>query len=198
MAGSIQGDINQMIGMVGALEGFSGVPQRRAAKKAHIEKEKATQAALDKREQVLAEAADVAGRGVQADVPGTVAYQTSQDIAKERTEVARQQFERNPSNDTYRKYSHLRSMAYGLPGLILPADEEEQSSAMDRVSRQQEAKKTQRRNFMSYLAQQSTSLGGTVGDLPMSLRRQIASQYNKSQRKTMMDRMDKEAKNGKQ
>ena len=198
MAGSIQGDINQIIGMVGALEGLSGVPQRRAAKKAEIEKEKAAQAALDKKEQVLAEAADVAGRGVQADVPGTVAYQTSEDIAKERTEVARQQFERNPSRDTYRKYSHLRSMAYGLPGLILPADEEEQSSAMDRVSRQQEAKKTQRRNFMSYLAQQSTSLGGTVGDLPMSLQRQIASQYSKSQRKTMMDRMDKEAKNGKQ
>ena len=198
MAGSIQGDINQIIGMVGALEGLSGVPQRRAAKKAEIEKEKAAQAALDKKEQVLAEAADVAGRGIQADVPGTVAYQTSEDIAKERTEVARQQFERNPSTDTYRKYSHLRSMAYDLRGLILPADEEEQSIAMDRVSRQQAAKKTQRRNFMSYLAQQSTSLGGTVGDLPMSLQRQIASQYNKTQRKTMMDRMDKEAKNGKQ
>ena len=192
MAGSIQGDINQIIGMVGALEGLSGVPQRRAAKKAEIEKEKAAQAALDKKEQVLAEAADVAGRGIQADVPGTVAYQTSEDIAKERTEVARQQFERNPSKDTYRKYSHLRSMAYGLPGLILPADEEEQSIAMDRVSRQQEAKKTQRRNFMSYLAQQ------TVGDLEMPIQKQIASQYSKSQRKTMMDRMDKEAKNGKQ
>lgn len=198
MAGSIQGDINQIIGMVGALEGLSGVPQRRAAKKAEIEKEKATQAALDKKEQVLAEAADVAGRGVQADVPGTVAYQTSQDIAKERTEVARQQFERNPSKDTYRKYSHLRSMAYELPGLILPADEEEQSSAMDRMGKQQEAKKTQRRNFMSYLAQQSTSLGGTVGDLSPDLQRQIASQYSKSQRRDMMDRMDKEAKNGKQ
>ena len=198
MAGTIQGDINQMIGMVGALEGLSGVPQRRAAKKAEIEKEKATQAALDKKEQVLAEAADVAGRGVQADVPGTVAYQTSEDIAKERTEVARQQFERNPSRDTYRKYSHLRSMAYGLPSLILPADEEEQSSAMDRMGKQQEAKKTQRRNFMDYLAKQSTPLGGTVGDLEMPLQRQIASQYSKSQRKAMMDRTDKEAKNGKQ
>ena len=89
-------------------------------------------------------------------------------------------------------------MAYGLPGLILPADEEEQSIAMDRVSRQQEAKKTQRRNFMSYLAQQSTSLGGTVGELPKFIQKQIASQYDKKQRKTMMDRMDKEAKNGKQ
>ena len=195
---NFQQAVNQTLSTAGVLAGLSGIPQRKAAEKAEIEKEKAAQAALDKKEQVLAEAADVAGRGVQADVPGTVAYQTSQDIAKERTEVARQQFERNPSNDTYRKYSHLRSMAYGLPGLILPADEEEQSIAMDRVSRQQEAMKTQRRNFMSYLAQQSTSLGGTVGDLPMPIQKQIASQYSKSQRKTMMDRMDKEAKNGKQ
>ena len=82
--------------------------------------------------------------------------------------------------------------------LQLPADEKKQSSAMDRVSRQQEAMKKQRRNFMSYLAQQSTSLGRTVGDLPMPVQKQIASQYSKSQRKTMMDRMDKEAKNGKQ
>ena len=82
--------------------------------------------------------------------------------------------------------------------LQLPADEGKQSSAMDRMSRQQEAMKKQRRNFMSYLAQQSTSFGGTVGDLPKPVQKQIASQYSKSQRKTMMDRMDKEAKNGKQ
>ena len=45
---------------------------------------------------------------------------------------------------------------------------------------------------MSYLSQQS------VGDLPKETQKQIASQYNKKQRKTMMDRMDEEAKNGKQ
>lgn len=195
---NFQSSINQMLGTAGVLAGLSGIPQRKAAEKAEIEKEKATQAALDKREQVLAEAADVAGRGIQADVPGTVAYQTSQDIAKERAEVARQQFERNPSRDTYRKYSMLRSMGYNMPISILPADEEAQSSAMDRVGKQQEAMKKQKRNFMDYLAQQSTSLGGTIGDLPKDLQKQIASQYTKSQRKTMMDKMDKEAKNGKQ
>ena len=63
---------------------------------------------------------------------------------------------------------------------------------MDRMSRQQEAKKTQRRNFMSYLTQQ------TIGDLSPDIQKQIASQYNKKQRKTMMDRIDEEAKNGKQ
>lgn len=82
-------------------------------------------------------------------------------------------------------------MAYAEPYRTLHYDEGKQSSAMDRMSRQQEAKKTQRRNFMSYLAQR------TVGDLSPDVQKQIASQYNKKQRKTMMDKMDEEAKNGK-
>ena len=89
-------------------------------------------------------------------------------------------------------------MAYSEPFRTLNDDEKKQSTAMDRMSRQQEAKKTQRRNFMSYLAQQPTSLDKTVGDLPKDVQKQIASQYSKSQRRTMMNRMDKEAKNGKQ
>lgn len=56
----------------------------------------------------------------------------------------------------------------------------------------QEAKKKQRRNFMSYLAQQPTSLGGTVGDLPKDMQKQIASQYSKADRRKLMDQMDKE------
>ena len=80
--------------------------------------------------------------------------------------------------------------------------EEQQELAMKKVSEKAQAKKTQRRNFMDYLKKQPVSLGGTssgtVGDLPKPLQKQIASQYTKSQRKTMMDRMDKEAKNGKQ
>ena len=195
---NFQQSVNQALSTAGALAGLSGIPQKKAAEKAEIEKEKAEQAKLEEKEQVLAEQADIAGKDDRVNIPGTTQFKIFRDIAREAAEVARQQFERNPSNDTYRKYSHLRSMAYGLPGLILPADEEEQSIAMDRVSRQQEAKKTQKRNFMSYLAQQSTSLGGTVGDLPKDLQKQIASQYSKSQRKTMMDRMDEEAKNGKQ
>lgn len=79
----------------------------------------------------------------------------------------------------------------------LANDTAKQQKAQTQMEVQKEAKKTQRRNFMDYLSKQPTSLGGTVGDLPKPLQRQIASQYNKSQRKTMMDRMDKEAKNGK-
>ena len=83
-------------------------------------------------------------------------------------------------------------------GIKLQRDKVKQELAQKQMKQQQEAKKTQRRNFMDYLSKQTTSLGGTVGDLPKDLQKQVASQYSKSQRKTMMDRMDKEAKNGKQ
>ena len=83
-------------------------------------------------------------------------------------------------------------------GIKLQRDKVKQELAQNQMKQQQEAKRTQRRNFMDYLAKQSSSLGGTIGELPESTQKQIASQYSKSQRKTMMDRMDKEAKNGKQ
>lgn len=73
---------------------------------------------------------------------------------------------------------------------------ERQNQAKKKVEEVKQAKKTQRRNFMDYLKKQETSLGGTVGDLPPAMQKQIASTYTKSQRKTMMDRMDREAGNG--
>ena len=83
-------------------------------------------------------------------------------------------------------------------GIKLQRDKVKQELAQKQMKQQQEAKKTQRRNFMDYLSKQTTSLGGTIGDLPKETQKQIASQYSKSQRKAMMDRMDKEAKNGTQ
>ena len=73
---------------------------------------------------------------------------------------------------------------------------QKQKVATKKVEEVKQAKKTQRRNFMDYLKKQETSLGGTVGELPPAIQKQIASTYTKSQRKTMMDRMDREAGNG--
>lgn len=78
---------------------------------------------------------------------------------------------------------------------------ERQKQANTKAAEVKKAKteqKTRRRNFMrDYLAKQETSLGGTVGELPPAMQKQIASQYSKSQRRAMMDRMDREAKDGK-
>lgn len=82
-------------------------------------------------------------------------------------------------------------------GIKLQRDKLRQELAQKQMMQQQEAKKTQRRNFMDYISSMPSSFGGTVGQLPKDMQKQIASTYTKSQRKTMMDRMDKEKANGK-
>lgn len=80
----------------------------------------------------------------------------------------------------------------------LLAKQEEANKKAEQVKKAKTEQKTRRRNFMrDYLAKQETSLGGTVGELPLAMQKQIASQYSKSQRKQMMDLMDREAKDGK-
>ena len=69
---------------------------------------------------------------------------------------------------------------------------DKQKQAADKVKQVQQAKKTQRRNFMAYLGKMETSLGGTVAELPKSVQHEIAKTYTRSQRKTIMDRMDRE------
>ncbi len=72
--------------------------------------------------------------------------------------------------------------------------QQRQEEANKKVKQQQVAKKTQRRNFMSYLQKQPIAGGGTVGELPIQAQKQIASQYSKSDRKKLMDAMDMESK----
>ena len=82
--------------------------------------------------------------------------------------------------------------------MYVSRDESKMTSSNQRAQKQVKAKASQRRNFKTYLAQQPTSLGGTVGDLSPDLQKKIASQYSRSDRRRMMDQMDREAKNGKQ
>lgn len=63
-----------------------------------------------------------------------------------------------------------------------------------------QGKTVQRRRFSEYLAKMPISLGSEtrkIGELPPEMQKQIGATYNKSQRKKIMDAMDKEANNGK-
>ena len=76
---------------------------------------------------------------------------------------------------------------------------EMQQQAMDKMSRQSEAKKEQRRNFMDYISKMPT-LGETVGSIDArhpGFAKKIAAQYNEKDRKRIMNQMDKEESNGK-
>lgn len=115
-------------------------------------------------------------------------------ISKDDLGIKERRYQLDPSQKNYDAVMKARSrQSYFEKKYSL---EERQNQAMKRMSEQAQAKKTQRRKFMDYLAKQPTSLGGTVGELPKPLQKQVASQYTRSQRKEMMDRMDREANNG--
>lgn len=70
-------------------------------------------------------------------------------------------------------------------------DEAKMEEANDTSQKQVRAKTSQRRNFNDYLAKMSTSMGGTVGELPKEMQRAIASQYLAKDRKKIMDEEDR-------
>lgn len=207
---NFQQSVNQTLGIAGAFAGLSGVPQR-AAEKRNIKKQ---QAVLDKQ----VEAATASGKPIKPEV--------ADELDKRQLELSKRRFETDPSEKTYQEYvkqipttvredpemlheermesipdiarrnaeySYAYQQAYRKEMSNLGM----QQQAIDRMNRQTEAKKTQRRNFLDYISSMPTSLGGTVGQLPKDMQKQIASTYTKSQRKTIMDRMDKEKANGK-
>lgn len=96
-------------------------------------------------------------------------------------------------------FSRVLGGTFGLSrGIELISKQEQANTKAEEVKKAKIEQTTKRRNFMrDYLAKQETSLGGTVGELPPAMQKQIASQYSKSQRRAMMDRMDREAKDGK-
>lgn len=69
--------------------------------------------------------------------------------------------------------------------------QDRQKKAMQKVDEKKAAVQKQRRNFMDYLRNQPVSGGGTVGDLPFNVQRQIAATYSKSERRKLMDMEDK-------
>lgn len=75
--------------------------------------------------------------------------------------------------------------------MYVSRDESRMASSNQRAQKQVRAKGSQKRRFSDYLAKMSTSMGGTVGDLPKEMQRAIASQYSPKERKKIMDEEDR-------
>lgn len=205
MAGSIQGDINQALGTLGALATFSPQLQEHAENMAENRK-------LNKRQKVLDQQGQIAVQDLQKkftpDAEGNVTIdpQTESELQQSRKELMRQnqeqedisrkRYDLKPTLENYQKWQLDASINQNLRDEF--ANVAKQQQAMARQDRQKQAKQTQRRNFMAYLAQQPTSFGGTVGDLSPDLQKKIASQYDRNARRRMMNQMDREARDGKQ
>ena len=205
MAGSIQGDINQALGTLGALATFSPQLQEHAENMAENRK-------LNNRQNVSDQQGQIAVQDPQKkftpDAEGNVTIdpQTESELQQSRKELMRQnqeqedisrkRYDLKPTLENYQKWQLDASINQNLRDEF--ANVAKQQQAMARQDRQKQAKQTQRRNFMAYLAQQPTSFGGTVGDLSPDLQKKIASQYDRNARRRMMNQMDREARDGKQ
>lgn len=223
---NFQSSINQTLGTLGALATFSPGLQDHAEKVREKRQIKNEEKALNKKTEAATSSDKPLEPQIEEDInkrnldlakrrfelnPSPKTYEEYSKLLpktfkedpemlhEERLNSIPDEARRNAEYDyNYRKAydKELASLNYGRQLDI------RRENAMSRVGSIAEAKAKQKRNFMEYLRKQPISLGGTnsgtIGDLPKEAQRQIASQYTRGQRKTMMDRMDEEAKkNGK-
>ena len=179
---NFQGAINQVLGMAGAFKKIDDAKPASPEEVAEARKQQELES-LDRKSKVLEQAAEVAGKGLQADVEGTVANLTSKDIAKEQTEVARRQFELDPTQERYKNYSLLRSAGYDAPLMKLPADPDEirAEQAMAEAEAKQEAMRKNLERRRQHIMNMRTSLGGRVGDFKEPLRSMVIDEYMKQE-----------------
>lgn len=194
MAGSIQGDINQALGTLGALATFSPQLQEHAENMAEKRKIKKEEKALKEQGEAIASS------------NSSIRPEVEEDINKRTRELARRKFELNPSSETYSEYAktlptkikedpeilHEERMAGVQDEARRKAEYDnayreaynqelsrldKMSQAMSRVGRQSEAKKTQKDSMRKYIEELPIDLGGKVKDLDPTLREQIISKY---------------------
>lgn len=197
---NFQGAVNEVINQVGLYSALAGGPQDlkegiKLGKEERVLDKQIDNAAADVAKS-MSEAQKAKGAGDSATIEelNKKAKGQNEELSRllgKNLEIQERKYQLNPSQKNYEAVMAARRA--GETSL-----EERQDLAMKKTSEQAEAKKKQRRNFKTYLAQQPTSLGGTVGDLSPDLQKKIASQYSRSDRRRMMDQMDREAKNGKQ
>ena len=196
--GVIQSAINQMLGTAGIATRLSpGFETKQELYK------------LGKQEKILQEQQSILGKSVDLDelMEGkTVSAQALKKAAEKEADIKARKFELSPNNETAKASLFAASAAGRGPLMTFKGDPEEimqeqeelrMQEAMKNVANKQDAKQKQKRNFMSYLKEQPTNLGGTVGEFPLKIQKQLAKQYSPAQRKQLMDTMDKEKTNGK-
>lgn len=197
---NFQSAANEVFNQVGLYSALAGGPQDlketiKLGKEEKVLNKQIDNAAADVGESMyLAQKAKASGDSATIEELTKKAKGQNEELSrllKNSLDIQERKYQLNPSQKNYEAVMAARRA--GESSL-----EERQEMAMKKTSEQAEAKKKQRRNFKTYLAQQPTSLGGTVGDLSPDLQKKIASEYSRSDRKRMMDQMDREAKDGKQ
>lgn len=180
--GVIQSAINQALGTAGITARLS--PEYETKQELYK---------LGKEEQVLNKQGEAAKLVKDLDIIRNIG-----DIKQREIELSKKKFQLDPTEENFYDMAE-KQKTYRIYNRLENSMMMKQQEAMKKVANKQDAKQKQKRNFMSYLKEQPTNLGGTVGELPLNIQKQLAKQYSPAQRKQLMDTMDKERmnKNGK-
>ena len=114
--------------------------------------------------------------------------------AEEYAEATQEAFDLNPTTENFDLKAKARRQADEAMAEQRITQERVMQETRERLAPQVK-QKTKVRRFMDYLRGEQTSWGGTIGDLPPKLQRELAAQYDKKQRKALMDRRDEERSN---
>lgn len=114
----------------------------------------------------------------------------SMDFVKRKEAIAKEMFEIEPSEESYGKYKQIRE-----GNIEINKEFAKMQESLDRMRQKGQAKveqRAKRRDFMKALGSEPVNFGsgteGSVGELPKNLQKAIAAQYDKSQRKELMDK----------
>lgn len=80
--------------------------------------------------------------------------------------------------------------------LLQAKKSKETERAQAALKKAQEEKRASRRNFAAYMQNETTSFG-KFKDLPINVQKEVLKQYTKSQRQTIMNRIDAQKKGAK-
>lgn len=191
---SIQSNINQGLSLAALLATQNPSLQEIAKKRSEI-------ASLNKQEKAINAAIESTGKDIAAKEP----------YGEQLTEVKKRQFELDPTAESFKAYKETTPTRVAT----FEADPEEiaqeryeselkeqevnqylqmyrnaETKAQETLQTKQEEKRKTRRNFLDYMKDEPTSLGGTFGELDPALQKKIANQYSKSARKKIMNRKD--------
>lgn len=153
---SIQANINQGISLASFL-------MHQNPKLQEIHHQNIVSRDLEKQVKVLEKQRETVGKS-----RSKVSTEVKREVADKLADVRKQQFEINPTEQTYAAYVKAKKA----------------------LKTKQAEKRNTRRNFSDYMKDTPTSFGVSLGELAPNLQKSILKEYNSSERKKIMDRED--------
>ena len=195
---SIQGNINQMLSIASILRSQNPEVQERGQHKANVKRLETQLATAQQavREHAKFDLNNPATANLEPDEAQKAIKSNWEDLMARESKVAglsEELYAADPSESRLVQ-SRIAKAASNLTKEQYSKFFPEEKSTTE-LTKAQEAKRKSRRNFLDYMKDEPTSLGGTFGELSPKIQKELAKSYSKYQREQIMNRKDKELAN---